>query len=432
MVPREDLSNICLVSRKFLAVACAPELWRELTINKEMIGKKNASEEFLSLTRYQGTHSLNLHGDMLAMHTSNRLRSNECEKTEERLKNLLTICKAHESIKCVKITHFDLKNVEILDLIEVLNRLEAIDLTRSCMTEAQLVNVFESVPETLKSLNLSGIILSAIPAEYFTKVGESLQHLNFSHTLLKKEQAKNLLQGIAKEKKMKSLKMADLKFSLEEIESDLLASCISRHTESVDLSNTKLSSEVLGTLITRLVQQPHSISCLCLKNIHLSSFRCRSGLLAMALSVIPKLELSGCFYTRNREEIAANNDIIKMILQVIKVKRIVKSIDMSFNNMSIIDPNLLVEAFSGMKIIDISQTSLSEDQIKTLLTSLSQSKILEELKLIGIDISHIETSVLGSLVTNLKYLNLTITKMQPGQSVEIITRSKKFYLVSNS
>ena len=121
-----------------------------------------------------------------------------------------------------------------------------------------------------------------------------------------------------------------------------------------------------------------------------------------------------------------------MILQVIKVKKIVKSLDMSFNNMSIIDPNLLVEAFSGMKIIDISQTSLSKEQIKTLLTSLSQSKILEELKLIGIDISHIETSVLGSLVTNLKYLNLTITKMQPGQSVEIVTRSKKFYLVSNS
>jgi len=424
LVTREDLLNVCLVSKKFLAVASLPEFWREVTPTKKKIVKKNGSEEFLSLDRFKNSHSFNLYGDIISKHTSKRLENIETEETEESLRNLIEISKNHKSIKTVMIKHFNLKNIKILSLIEVVKKLEGIDLTRSSMTEFQIISLLESIPSTksLKSINLSGIILSSIPPVHFGQVGEHLENFDFSHTLLTKDQSSSLLQGIARGKKMKSLKIADLRFSLDDMVGDLLAACISQHTEYLDLSNTKISEAGLKALINRLAKDPHSIKSLSLNNIPLSSFWSNSDTLALSLSHIPKLELAGALRCITRQEVSRNNDIIRNIVQEIKAKKKVKSIDLSLNNMSEIHQSLLVEAFSNLKNIDLSQTSLTKDQSTALLSSLSQSEELEELKLTDNDLSHVETPVLVSLVTRLKTFDLTNTSLSPDQAVAVITR----------
>ena len=52
LVSREDLLKICLVSKKFLAIASSSVFWRELILSKNKIVKNNACEEFQSLTRF--------------------------------------------------------------------------------------------------------------------------------------------------------------------------------------------------------------------------------------------------------------------------------------------------------------------------------------------------------------------------------------------
>ena len=118
---------------------------------------------------------------------------------------------------------------------------------------------------------------------------------------------------------------------------------------------------------------------------------------------------------------------METILLKMKLKRKVTSLDLSNNNLSDLDHTLLADTLSAMKNVDLSKTSLTKDQITALLTSFSQSTILEGVKLTDNDLSHVEAPLLGRLVTSLKSLNLINTKLQPDQAVEVITRGGKYW-----
>ena len=92
--------------------------------------------------------------------------------------------------------------------------------------------------------------------------------------------------------------------------------------------------------------------------------------------------------------------------------------------MSTINQNLLAETFSCMKVLDLSQTSLTKDQSTALLSSLAQSRELADLRLTDNDLSHVELPVLSSLVARVESLDLVNTNLQPSQIIELVTRGK--------
>ena len=421
LISREDLLHVCLVSKKFLTIASSSVFWRKLSPCKNKLVKNNACEDFLSLNRFNETNCFKFQGVLISVQNNKRLQRKEYEEVEQGLRNFLDICKGHKSIKSVTILSSNLKNVAVSNLIGVVKRLEAVDLTRSQLTKSQLDTIFESVSlfEKLKNLSLQGVNLSKISPTYFAQIGESLEHLNFSHTSLTKDQSTSLLQGIAKGKKMRSLKITDEKLILDGDESDTLAACITSQTESVNLSSSQISPPGLEAFISRLAQEPHSIKTLCLNSVYLGRFKWSSSMLATSLSDITRLELSGC--------LPKNKNIMETILLKMKLKRKVTSLDLSNNNLSDLDHTLLADTFSAMKNVDLSKTSLTKDQITALLTSFSQSTILEGVKLTDNDLSCVEAPLLGRLVTSLKSLNLINTKLKPDQAVEVITKGGKYW-----
>ena len=222
LVSRHDILNICLVNKKFLSIASSAVLWRELAPSKKKLAEKGSCEDFFMIERFKGAHTVKLCGDFMAMHINTRLEKHDFEQTEEMLKNLLEICRVQESVKTMILKNSNLKKVEPDILVQILNKLVTVDLERSRLSETQIIKILESIPssKTVKSVNISGIIMSSIPPDHFVQVGESLEHFNFSHTLLTKEQSTNLLNGIAKSKIMRTLRLADIKFGLMTLEGD--------------------------------------------------------------------------------------------------------------------------------------------------------------------------------------------------------------------
>ena len=77
-----------------------------------------------------------------------------------------------------------------------------------------------------------------------------------------------------------------------------------------------------------------------------------------------------------------------------------------------------------MESLDLSQTSLTNDQSRALLSSLTKSSELKTLKLNDNDLSHIEIPILTSLVSNLRVLDLMNTNLVPLQILELITKGE--------
>eukprot|EP00092_Neocalanus_flemingeri_P020551 GFUD01022264.1.p1 GENE.GFUD01022264.1~~GFUD01022264.1.p1 ORF type:complete len:843 (-),score=156.45 GFUD01022264.1:136-2664(-) len=416
LLHRSDVLNICLVNRKFLSIATSPVLWREASLSRKKLGKRRSCEEFAKIDRFRSTKFVTLSSDgsdFMGLHINSRLEKHDTEQTEEVLKNYLEICVVSESIRRMRIRTLNLKQLQPEIFVHIVNKLVSVDLSRSRLTEAQIIKIFEAIPssKTLKSLNLSGIILSSIPPAFFVPIGESLEEFNFSHTLLTKEQSTNLLKGIAKAKKMRTLKIADIKFGLLGLEGNEFGMAIPETTEVMDLSNTQISQPALQSLFSKILEY-QSMQSLNLSNINLGQVNSR--ILKSSLALIPHLVLSGCLIDKS--------ETLVNILEEIKTRKKVTSLDLGLNNLSSIDENLLVATFSSMKQLDLSQTSLTKQQTMALLFSLSKSPELEELNLNDNDISQVDTSVLGDLVNNVRQLDLTNTNLQPLQILDLITK----------
>ena len=425
LVHKEDLLNICLVNRKFLAVASLPFFWREITLSRKKMVEKNAWQEFLKLGRFKYSYSIKLAADQTNqyMFDNKRWKEKRSKETKESMINLMEIYKTHKSIKSLKMNFMELSQVEISDINQIVNRLESVDLTSFDLPESQVTPVIESIVSSgrLKSLILSGITMTGVNPLHFHHIGESLEEINLNYTLLTKDQLTSLLQGISKAKRVKSLSLADIKEPLYHHESSLLADCISSHIEYLDLSSSLISSESKLAMLAKLKLGFHKIKTLCLNNVNLCFPNYQIKLLAESLSSVPELELSGCFLD--------DHNIVEALLLEIIVQRKVKKLDISRNIIRNIDQSILIDAFSPMTAVNLSQTKFNQicpTQTKALLTSFAHSAHLEDLKLNGYryNLCHIELSVLGSLVANIRYLYLNNTELESGQIVQLLTECK--------
>ena len=204
-------------------------------------------------------------------------------------------------------------------------------------------------------------------------------------------------------------KFSDIKLGFSD--GSEIGKAISENTEVINLSNTQISLEAKESLMTRILEFQ------CLKSLNLRNLdlgKINSRILTSSLAFIPHLVLSGC--------LTGKSELLKSILEEIKTKKKVSSIDLSFNNMSAIDEKLLIETFSAMKQLDLTQTGLTREQTKALLSSLSKSGQLKSLNLNDNDVSQVDIAILGDLVTNLRQLSLANSNLQPLQIVELITK----------
>jgi len=385
---------------------------------------QNSIQEFLSVDKFQGSVCLKLQGNKETMKVLDTC-SSKTEKLENKmiqkeddeiLTNFFKICKAKNKIKKIILKSFDFENVDISVLVNLVKNLESLDLAESTLTASQLGQIVEAVhtSRTIRSLSLQGIISRKSAQNFqFSMIGKNLEHFHLSKSCLSEEQSINLLEGLAKAKRLKTLRITDTS-GIETVSGDVLAACISKNIKCLDLTNTWISDTAVEAVMTNLLQESHCLDTLCLNNIRLEKILWNpEWTTIMASNSILQL----------RECLPKDRGILETLLRQILLQKKVKRIDLGLINMSSVDQSLMLQSLAGMKYIDLSGTSLTNDQIQTLLGNLTKNSEIEELKFSNNDLCHIELPVLDNLVANLKHLHLESTNLQPIQIDHLIRKS---------
>ena len=81
-------------------------------------------------------------------------------------------------------------------------------------------------------------------------------------------------------------------------------------------------------------------------------------------------------------------------------------LDISFNDMSRIDPQILTKAVSKMKQLNVTDANITQQQTAAILTAISEEKIVTELYIGFNNLSGVDPGLLAKAFRNLKKLNV--------------------------
>ena len=81
-------------------------------------------------------------------------------------------------------------------------------------------------------------------------------------------------------------------------------------------------------------------------------------------------------------------------------------LDISFNNISGIDPKLLANTVTKMKKLNIIDTNLTQQQAEAILIAVSEENIVSKLYIGFNNLSGLDPALLAKAFTNLKKLNV--------------------------
>ena len=135
-------------------------------------------------------------------------------------------------------------------------------------------------------------------------------------------------------------------------------------------------------------------------------------LLVGAFTKLETLEISNTKLTQQQ---------IVAILTVVSEGRKMTKLDINFNNMSGVDPELLAKTVTKTKILNVADTNLTQQQAEAILTAVSEAKTVMELDIGFNNLSGVDQGLLAKAVTNLKTLNVNRSKLTQRQIVTILT-----------
>ena len=139
-------------------------------------------------------------------------------------------------------------------------------------------------------------------------------------------------------------------------------------------------------------------------------------LLVGAVTKLETLEISNTKLTQQQ---------IVAILTVVSEGRKMTKLDINFNNMSGVDPELLAKTVTKTKILNVADTNLTQQQAEAILTAVSEAKTVMELDIAFNNLSGVDEGLLAKAVTNLKTLNVSLSKLTKRQIVTILTSFNK-------
>jgi len=98
-----------------------------------------------------------------------------------------------------------------------------------------------------------------------------------------------------------------------------------------------------------------------------------------------------------------------------------KVLHLSDNNLASVDPELLARVVARLEDVNLKNTNLTNEQIQALFTALSQKSQLKTLDLVSNNLSSLEPALFASVVTSFKEVNLTYTSITNDQVKELFT-----------
>ena len=184
------------------------------------------------------------------------------------------------------------------------------------------------------------------------KLLEHSKRLQAIETLVARAVSEELLLAVAQHKSLRRLDFAHA--DLTSIEPKVLAEAICKMQE-VDLGRSQFSSEQANIIFEHLSKN-NKLQCLNLFNTNL--FAVRPQPLAQAVTQVHQVTLWSCQLTPKHSEA-----IFRAMTSSCKLRKL----DLSYNNLSTVNPNVLAAAINLLKSADLGCTCLTGEQARTIL-----------------------------------------------------------------
>ena len=193
------------------------------------------------------------------------------------------------------------------------------------------------------------------------KLLEHSKRLQAIETLVARAVSEELLLAVAQHKCLRRLDFAHT--DLTAIKPTVLAKAICK-MEDVDLGRSQFSPEQANILF-QIFSKDNNLQCLNLFNTNL--FAVRPQPLAQAVTQVHQVTLWSCRLTPKHSEA-----IFRAMTSSCKLRKL----DLSYNNLSTVNPNVLAAAINLLKSADLGCTCLTGEQARSILSSSNYSILL--------------------------------------------------------
>ena len=244
--------------------------------------------------------------------------------------------------------------------------------------QIDLLKYLQNEKHNIKTINFEANKLSKIPPSLLCAALATLEVINLEHTLLTSEQLKSIFENISANKFTKLTEFGISSNDLSNIPEELLGGLLK--IRRVNLSKTNLIITQVENILKKITEADTDLILTDLSLADCTDLYNRSGptvepdLLAAAISKLDTVDLATTLInTAQVESIVERNTQLSNL----------SCINLSLINLADVDVSKLSKFVSSLKVIDMSSTSLSQEQIWAFLKESLNSRSLQGLSITG-------------------------------------------------
>ena len=298
-------------------------------------------------------------------------------------------------------------------LAMALTKLEVVNLYGTSIHKGQITELFEAMSRNsqLKKLNLRCQNLSCLEPGKFARAVAGLEEVKLTHTNITNRHVQALFKKISQTCQLKHLDIRCCANTLTSVEPDLFAMVVSK-LEVAILYGTGLSDNQIMALF-RVISQSSNLKKLWIQDQALYCVEPKQ--LAMAITKIENVAMSDTYITRDQQ--------VELFNQMDRNSRI-KSLDLGGLCLSDVEPILFARVLARLENVDLNDAVITNMQKAELFSKVCQSTTLRKLMCWNINMSSVDSEILGTAVARLEEVNISDTELTDEQLISIITHAQ--------
>ena len=293
-------------------------------------------------------------------------------------------------------------------LAKVVTKLQKFFIDSTELTQLQAAAILTAVSEgsTLTELNIGYNNLSGVDLELLAKVVTNLDTLNLTNTKLTQQQIASVITSASKGSKLKKLNISEN--DLSGVDPGLLAKAVV-NLETLDIGNTKLTQQQAAVIFSGVCEGSR-LNVLNISDNNLSEVE--PELLAKTVIKLKKLDIRYSDITKQQASV---------ILTAISEGRRLTDLNIGFNDLREVCPELMAKAVTNLEILDVTFTDLTQQQATAIISTISNGSKLIELHFYGDDLSGVDPKLLANIAIKLEILEIGMSELTQQQTAAIFT-----------
>ena len=409
-LPLSDMKSAMLVCKDLGLVGATESLWKDVILSRKNLSKFDVDDELAVIKMDRLNHKQKI--DIKDYYVDDTWNNDE-NQARNISRNILKYCRLKEHVRELSMEEANLKNIGTNLLSDCILKLETINFRYCKMDQEDLLAILSTIPRSrqLKSINLSCIVLDQIPPHMLEEATKSLEKLHLNHSSLTLEQCKSLVNGIKDNNLLTSLGLGGQQ-CLKYLRREVIMGMITQNLKCLELNGTNLKPNQMETILQEISKLPTMTKLDLTRNV---LTKVDKDILAEALSNVEDIGLM---------QTELSKDQVDALLTKILKKQKTKEVNLYEVNLKDIDKSLLAEAVKTIKVVVLSYTSITYDQITTLLEAIRKGSKLRTLYLNQATLSNVDTQLLCEAILTLEYVYLLNTGLARETVTELLSQGK--------